>query len=508
MGSTSKLSKNIVYNLVGQGLALVFGFVAVRYVFKQLGEDALGIIYFTATMSAVLCTVLELGMCSTIVREVSTRLDDEPAYVRKLIRTASLICWSSYALLAAAVYRAAPFLVEKWIHSKTMDAATATRMVQVLGMAALVAMPRSFYVSLLRGLQRMEFINLIDVSTSALQQLGIIVILSFGGGLFAAVDWLALCFVLGLLAYMLVCAQFFSFRALLPGFFPAAARRNFGFAASMMAISLLSMVHMQADKLIVSKLLPIGVFGFYAVASGAVSRANLLSGAIAQAAFPVFSTLSQARDQTSFLAQYRPLQDLVCLATVPAYAAIVFAAGPLFTYLLNAEAARLLLLPVAFLCLGFYMNGTLQVPYVASLAVGKPQITARLNFYALFVILPSTTLLVFRFGIAGAGFSWVAYHLFAYAYAVPLICAECLGTSLAGWYAHVLRVAVLAAGTYGVAWAIVVSLDAQNLMALAMAYVGASLVYLGGAYALVGSELREACLRSLAAARLRIAEVR
>ncbi len=504
----SRLAKNIAYNLAGQGLLLVLGFAAVRYVFLRLGEDALGIIYFTATMSAILCAVLELGICSSTVREVSAHLDDEPVYVRKLIRTASLFYWSAYALLAVAVYHAAPFLVEKWIHSKTLDAATATRMLQILGVAALVALPRSFFVSLLRGLQRMEFNNFIDVGTSALQQLGIVVILAWGGGLFAAVGWLALCFVLGLLTYMLVCAQFFSFRALLPGFFPSAARRNFGFATSMMAISLLSMVHMQADKLIVSKLLPIGVFGFYALASGAVSRANLLSGAVAQAAFPAFSTLSQARDQAGFLAQYRPLQDLVCLATVPVYAAIVFAAGPLFTYLLNAEAARLLLLPVAFLCLGFYMNGTLQVPYVASLAVGKPHITARLNFYALFVILPSTALLVFRFGIAGAGFSWVAYHLFAYAYATPLICAECLGTSLAGWYAHVLRVAALAAGTYGVAWAIVASLDAQNLMALAVAYVGASLAYLGGAYALVGSELREACLKSLKAVGLRIAEVR
>ena len=71
MEDMSRLSKNIVYNFFGQGLLLLLGFVAVKYVFKQLGEDALGIIYFTLTMNSVLCTVLELGISTTTVREVS-----------------------------------------------------------------------------------------------------------------------------------------------------------------------------------------------------------------------------------------------------------------------------------------------------------------------------------------------------------------------------------------------------------------------------------------------------
>src|SRR5207248_5915560 len=86
---------------------------------------------------------------------------------------------------------------------------------------------------------------------------------------------------------------------------------------------------------------------------------------------------------------------------------ISFAALPLFSYLFNPSAAHLLLLPTALLCLGWYMNGTLNVPYVFSLAAGKPEISSRSNFLALFIVLPITFVLVLTLGLTGAALSWV-----------------------------------------------------------------------------------------------------
>jgi len=96
----SRLSKNIIYNLGGQGILLVLGFVAVRYINRQLGEDTLGIIYFTALINTLLCAVLEMGICSTTVREVSAHFQSEPDYIRDLIRTGSLFYWGAYLLFS------------------------------------------------------------------------------------------------------------------------------------------------------------------------------------------------------------------------------------------------------------------------------------------------------------------------------------------------------------------------------------------------------------------------
>ena len=486
----SRLGKNILYNFLGQGLLLILGFMAVKFVFKHLGEDALGIIYFSLTMNAALCAVLDMGICSTTVREVSAHFNDEPEYIRDLIRTASLFYWGAYVLLAVVIYFAAPVLVEKWINLRTMDAFTATHVLQLLGVTALVALPQSLYASLFRGLQRMEFNNITDVATSALQQFGTVVILSLDGSLFQVVRWFGVCFVISILTYLFISARFFSWQALIPLYSSAVIRRNLWFSLNLMSISILAMIHIQADRLIVSKLLPIGTFGYYAFASSVVSKATLVTGAIAQAAFPSFSALSQGGDRAGSMAQYRKLHDLLCFTTMPLFAAVPFAALPLFTYLFNSEVAQMLLVPITFLCVGYYMNGTLNVPYVFSLAIGKPEISSKSNFLALFIVLPVTGVLIYCFGLAGAAFSWVFYHLFCYSYAVPRVCSECLEIPVWDWYAHVLKIAVLSGSSYGLGWLSVASGGAYTLPALGLAYLGATVVFFICASQMIGEELR------------------
>lgn len=502
----SKLSKNISYNLLGQGLLLILGFVAVKYVFKQLGGDALGIIYFTLTMNSVLVAVLDLGICSTTVRELSAHFNDEPEYIGDLIRTASLFYWVAFLLLGAVIYWGAPLLVEHWIQLESMDTASATLVLKILGISALVALPRSLYASIFRGLQRMEFNNIIDVATSALQQFGIIALLAFGGGLLPVVYWLAASFGLGILCYVLAAQRFFPWRALVPGYYSAVVRRNLGYSSNMMWISILAMVHIQSDKLIVSKLLAVGILGYYGFAYSAVSRATLVTTAVAQAAFPSFASLYETRDREKMISRYQKLQDLLCFGTVPIFAAIPFAVPPLFGFVFSPEIAWMLLLPVTFLSLGYYMNGTLHVPYVFSLAVGKPEISAKSNFLALFTILPVTGVLIYFFGLTGAGFSWVFYHLFAYSYAVPRLCSECLDLPVSEWYRHVLKVVALTSGTYGVAWTVLASGGVFNVQSLALAYLAASLCFLIGAYWMIGEDLRGTLLALPQALRIRRSE--
>jgi O-antigen/teichoic acid export membrane protein len=495
----SRLSKNIIYNFLGQGILLILGFVAVKYVFRQLGEDALGIIYFALTMNSVLVAVLDLGIFSTTVREVSAHSGDEPVYVQELIRTASFLTWTAYVLVAVGIYFGAPILVQKWINLKTMHFDMATHVLRVLGIAVLIALPRSLYSSLFRGLQRMEFNNIIDV--------GIIGILAFGGGLLPVVYWIAASYGMGVFSYALCTRRFFPSRALFPGFSTSVVRRNLRYSSNMMSVSLLAMVHTQSDKVIVSKLLPIGALGYYGFAYAAVSKATLLTSAIAQAAFPSFSSLFGSARRHDMMIQYRKLQDLVCFGTVPLFAVIPFTAFPVLNFVFNSEISRMLFIPVMFLTLGIYMNGTLNVPYVFSLAVGKPDIAVRLNFYALFVVLPATVVFIYLFGLVGAGLSCVFYHLFAYAYGVRRICFECMEIPVWQWYKHVLRIFVLTGATYGVAWLILGSFSAHSILNGAFAYSGASILFLVGAYLMIGDELRETLLVYLQRLQIAIASI-
>ena len=384
----------------------------------------------------------------------------------------------------------APFLVRHWINLTTTDAGTATTMIRILGINAAVSLPKVLYGSLFRGIQRMELNNIIDVAASAIQQLGIIVLLLLGAKTIGASSWIAASAVLGTIGYAFAAGRLFGWRSLVPGYAAGVVGRNLHFTGHMTAISILALVHTQADKVIVSKFLPVADLGLYGFASTTVARATFVIGAVSQAAFPALTGLFRRNDRAGLMSEYNKLQDLISFGALPLFAGIVFAARPAYSFLFSPAIAERLLLPTALLCLGYLMNSLLTMPYMVSLAVGRPQIASRLNLLAIFVVLPTTLVLILWLGLVGGGLSWVFYNVFAYAYMVPRVCRECLEISPLGWYVHFLRVLVLGGLTYGVGWAVLTILGSFSIGSLAVAYVIASMAFLVIAYLWIGPELK------------------
>src|SRR5439155_20613464 len=187
-------------------------------------------------------------------------------------------------------------------------------------------------------------------------------------GVYAVAGWISLSAAIGILAYVLVASRVAGWPALVPGFSKDVVRRNVSFTGNMMVVSLLSLAQSQTPQVIVSKLLPILQFGYYGFIASTVSRATLAANAVAQAAFPSFSSLHVVGDRPGLLRQYVKLQDLVCYGTLPLFAGICFAAQPVYAYVFDAAAAQELLLPTALLALGTWMNATLSIPYMLSIA--------------------------------------------------------------------------------------------------------------------------------------------
>jgi O-antigen/teichoic acid export membrane protein len=488
----SRLARNIIYNLLGQGALLILAFIAVRFLFRRLGPDAFGIIMFTQTLSVVLVGLLELGIGSTVVREVAAHEGEDKAYIANLLRTAALFAWALFGLLGLITLEVAPLLVDRWVHLSSLGSKEATTALMVLGVASLTALPRSVYASLFRGRQRMAVNNAIDVGVAILQQLGTLAVLALGAGLFAVVGWFATTYVLGLVAYVIAAGLAVGWRALVPAYSKGIVRKNWRFSASLLSISTLSVLLTQVDKIVVSKVLPIGVLGSYGFAWTMVSRVGLVAGSIAEAAFPSFSQGLRHEDRRTSTIVYRTLQELLNFGLIPLYAAAAFGAEPLFTYLFGSRVASTLVVPVILLSVGFYMNGTLFVPYVFSLADGRPDITARQNLLALVVTIPMSIASISTLGLTGAGISWVFCHVFCYAYGVPRYCRECLRMPVRSWYAWVARPMGLAACTYGAAGVALVATNELSVGALAAAYMCASLIFALVGWRMMAPELRAA----------------
>jgi O-antigen/teichoic acid export membrane protein len=237
--------------------------------------------------------------------------------------------------------------------------------------------------------------------------------------------------------------------------------------------------------------LPVGTIGFYNVAYSITARGALLAGAVGQAILPHLAAIKATDDRARLRAQFLKFQALIALGTVPAFAALVFAATPVLTFTFNAEIATNLLLPIVCLSAGFYLSGILTAPYVLALAAGRADIFMRSNLLALIAVVPVTALLIGAFGLVGAGSSWLYYNAFMLAYTAPRVCREIVGMSVTDWLSPVSRLALvgllpyLAAGTAA-------GLAGGATGALITSYIGGSIGWAVLGYLSAGDDLKTA----------------
>jgi O-antigen/teichoic acid export membrane protein len=494
------LARNILANVVGQAVVMALAVAAARSLFRGAGEDAFGVVYFVQALNTTLTAALDLGMGATLVREISLSAERDPGHGVRMARTAGVFYWGLLVAVATVLLLAAPAVGERWLRLSTLSGAEAVWAIRVLSLGSLSAFPRTLYASVLRGRQRLDVTSGLDVAGAVVQHAGVLAVVGLGGGLRSIVIWLAFSASLSAGLHAVAVARLMGKAALVPSFESDVFRRSWGYARQMALVSALSTVQSQADRLLVGSFFPVGIFGHYSYASSAVNRLAMFSQAVAQAALPSLSEIWSVASRERLLAQYWKLQDFVCYSTGPLLGIVPFVVLPVFGIVFTPEVARTLIVPTSLLALGFYLNGTLQIPYMVILATGRLDIMVRWSVVAMLVVMPMTAGLIYRFGLTGAGLSCVLFQVAASLFMVPPLCEGSLGIRPALWYAHTFRPVGLFVAAYGGAWLAMDVIGNRTVASLSVAYLAGTAVFTAAAAALVGAELREVLRRLLAGA--------
>jgi len=233
------LKKNIFFNLSGQVSLAILGFISLKYIYAGLGDDALGLIYFSLTLSTLLVSAMDFGLSKTTIREVAAYHISDPDYVKRLIQTFSLFYWVAYLLVVLLFVIFLPAIVNSWIHLETMDSKLAQYVLLVMGSTAFLAIPKTFMSSVCIGLQRMDVKNYTDVSLALIQQIGMIFLLVTGSNLVVVAYWMAITNIFSILLYIIVICKFIPIGAFFPRFSMEVVIRTKKFASKMLWTSVL-----------------------------------------------------------------------------------------------------------------------------------------------------------------------------------------------------------------------------------------------------------------------------
>jgi O-antigen/teichoic acid export membrane protein len=432
----SELRQNAAANLVGRAWVTLLGVAFIPIYLRFLGMEAYGLVGFFATLQGVF-GLLDLGLGATINRELARlsasaeRRDEQ----RVLLRTLELCYWGISVATGCLVLALAPVLAHDWVHASQLSALSVERAVRLMGLVLALQLPFSFYQAALMGLQRQVAVNAIVIATATARSVGTALVL---WRVSATVEAFFLCqLTISLVQTGLTLVVVWSGLGRAFGARPQFRRLTsiWRYAAATSANSVVGIALTHLDKVLLSRLLPLEQFGYYALAGTMASFVWAVAIPINQALFPRFAQLVELGDEVTLTSLYHRASQIMAVALVPAAATVVvFAWHLMFLWTGNAATADQTALIASLLIAGTAVNGLVSVPGYLQAAAGWPELMVYTNIAAAIVLVPAILVMAPRYGAPGAALVWLVLNAGYLVFNVPVMHTRLLRGELWRWY--------------------------------------------------------------------------
>jgi O-antigen/teichoic acid export membrane protein len=433
----SAFRNNVLANYAGRAWSGLMSLLFIPVYIRLMGIEAYGLVGFYITLQAVFF-LLDMGLSTALNRELAraSSAGGDARHARVLVRTLEVVYCLIGLAVALLVLALAPLVAGHWIRNEHVPTSTVTTAVQLMGLTLALQWPFALYAGGLMGLQRQVRLNVLTIVFATLRWGGAALVLALvSPNIEAFFIWQALASALQTLAARTMLWSSLPAQGSSVRFDTSVLLRIWRFAAGMTGISVLSIVLTQMDKVLLSTLLPLEIFGYYALAAMVASTLYMLVTPIFAAAFPRFSQLVARQDLTGLREQYHRSCQLVSVIVLPAAVVIALFSEELLLIWtgdpLTAAHARFL---VSVLVAGTALNALVNPAYALQLAHGWTRFAMISNLIAVALLVPTIVWASTRYGAHGAALVWVVLNCGYVFIAVPIMHRWLLKGELRRWY--------------------------------------------------------------------------
>lgn len=433
----STLKKNIGANFAGSVWQAVMGLVFIPLYIKFMGIESYGLIGIFATLQ-VIFGLLGVGLGSTLTREMArlSALSSKEQEMRNLVRTLEILYWSIAVFVGITVVSLSPFFAHHWIKPGQLSPKTIEQALLIMGFAMAFQMPIGFYSGGLMGLQKQVLLNIINVCMSTLR--GVVVVL---------ILWLVSPTIQAFLLWQIFISTtnafflaFFLWRSLPHSgnkavFQTQLLKGIWRFAAGMSGISIFAVILTQLDKVILSKMLSLEMFGYYMLASMVAMSLRRLVAPIIFSIYPRFTQLVSINNQDELIQLYHKSCQFIAVLILPVAIVIaLFSYEVIFLWTQNPATAEKTHLILSILICGTVINVLMGLPYVLQLAFGWTKLSLFKTLIAVILLVPLIIYMTTHFGATGAAIAWLVLNMGMFFFEIPIMHRRLLRTEKWRWY--------------------------------------------------------------------------
>jgi O-antigen/teichoic acid export membrane protein len=420
------IKKNTLANFVSQIYVTLISIVMVPLYIKYMGAEAYGLVGFFA-MLQVWFNLLDMGLTPTVARE-SARfrggVTDAMSYIR-LVSALERVFLVVALIGGIAMFASSDYIAHDWLKASVLPIAEVKAAIELMALIIAMRWMGGLYRGVISGSERLVWLggyNAIIVTFRFVAVLPVLIVIGVTPTIFFG-------FQLGVAVIELAGLVYFANR-LLPDI-PQGLRLPWDwtalqpvlkFSLSIAFTNSLWVFVTQTDKLVLSQLLSLQDYGYFILAVLVANGVGLISGPISTALQPRMVKLYAEGDEDGVVHIYRNATQLVCVIVIPATLVLAFFAEQvLWAWTGNAEIARKAAPVLLLYALG---NGLLSIgslAYCLQFAKGDLRLHLIETPLFLFIFLPGLLWSVGKYGINGAGYSWLVTMALFFVFWLPII---------------------------------------------------------------------------------------
>lgn len=451
----SVIKQNIIANFGGRAWTALMSIAFVPLYIKFMGIESFALVGIFASLFA-LFGLLDMGLSTTLNREIArfSAFPDKAQDMRNLVRTLELPYWGIAVLIGVAVVGLSGPIANYWVNAKNLAPATVKHAIMIMGGVVAFRLPVTLYSGGIMGLQKQVLLNGINAGVATLRGIGAVAVLwlisptiqaFFAWQIFASI------FHVSLLAFFLWSSLPVSSHR--PHFKKESLLRIWRFAAGMTGISITAIILTQTDKIVLSKILSLEMFGYYTLATVVAQALYNFIGPVFSAVFPRFSQLVSSNDQHGLKELYHKGCQFMSVMILPtAIVVSFFSSEILLLWTGDPVTVANTHIIVSILIIGTALNGLMNIPYALQLSYGWTELAFYTNIVAIFILVPLICFLANGYGPVGAAFAWLILNSGYVLISIQIMHRRLLPDEKWKWYLHDVAVPMLTALTIAAIW--------------------------------------------------------
>lgn len=425
MKNARSLARNTIANYIGLGYTTIIGIVVFPLYLQYLGAEAFGLVGFFTVLQSWM-QLLDMGMSPMFSRQVAQVRGQNTDFLelKKLLRSLELIILGISIIVILSVAIGSKWISSHWLNVASLPLTEVKTCIVLMGAVFGLRFFSSLYRSGIQGMEKQVRLNVITITLVSLRFIGALILLKF-----ITRD------VVYFFAYQLVIsaiellALFSMFYHSIPvkdkigiKFFWNIIKPILPFAGGLAYASAIWIMLTQMDKIILSSILPLSEYGYFALVGIVAAGILQLAGPISQAILPRMTYLLSQGKEKDMLKLYRKSTRLMSVIMLPLTGMIALFSGELlFAWTGDRKAAEWAGPVLFWFALG---NGILSLSafqYYLQFAHGKLKIHVIFNTVSAIIQIPIIIYVAFKYGAMGVALTWFTLRLITFIIWTPIV---------------------------------------------------------------------------------------